>query len=460
MAMLAESNMKCVRAQTAPGAPKDAYLVNDRPPDARFKADILVVVAHPDDETMVTSYLAREIYEEHKRVAVVYGTRGDAGNSEVGPENATAMGQIREIEARQAVGSLGISNVWFLSGRDTATQNVLNSLEHWGHGACLDELVRIIRLTRPAVILTFLPDFATGENHGDHQAAGVLATEAFDLAGDPAAFSEQVSPVSNPDGNMNLTEGLRPWQPEKIYYFYNPTHDIFAGRGPQYSSSEVSPSQHVSYGLLAARVFVHHRTQGGDKVQQAIDDGSLDRSQDEDMRLITEPAKFIFGKSLVPSSKTDDVFAGVTPDGIAFSHLSYSDTAPALEPALMIGDPWNYYRIFWKEHGLEDLATIVPPEMTVKVGSSLNLPLIIENPLDTPIDVKVSAKAPDGWGAIPASTVSVGPHARYFLRIRSAAPSTRLAGWQNFTVSAQTSDRSIGTVSIRVELSTGWVAQL
>jgi LmbE family N-acetylglucosaminyl deacetylase len=459
-AMLSQTNLKCISAQTLPDAPRDAYTANDRPPDARFKADILVVVAHPDDETMVTSYLARVIYEEHKRVAVVYGTRGDAGNNDVGPENALAMGQIREIEARQAVGSLGISNVWFLSGRDTASQNVLNSLEHWGHGACLDELVRIVRLTRPPVILTFLPDFTTGENHADHQAAGVLATEAFDLAGNPAAFPEQVSPVSNPDGNMNLTEGLRPWQPEKIYYFSNPTHDIFAGRGPHYSSSEVSPSQHMSYGMLAAKAFVNHRTQGGDRVQRAIDDRNLEKSQDEDTRLLTEPAKLIFGKSLVPSSRTDDVFAGVVPDGTAFSHLSHSDTAPLSQPALMIGDPWNFYHSFWKDHGLEDLATIVPTELTVKVGGSLNLPLIIENPLDTPIEVNVSVKAPDGWNVIPASSVSIGPHTRYFLRVRSAAPATRLAGWQNFTVAAQMGNRSIGTVSIRVELSTGWVAPL
>src|SRR5579875_2647166 len=43
-------------------------------PDERYKADILVVVAHPDDETEITGYLARAIYEEHKRVAVVFGT--------------------------------------------------------------------------------------------------------------------------------------------------------------------------------------------------------------------------------------------------------------------------------------------------------------------------------------------------------------------------------------------------
>ena len=108
----------------------------------------------------------------------------------------------------------------------------MTSLEHCGHGRCLDELVRIVRITQPSVILTWLPDFATGENHADHQASGVLATEAFDLAGDPTVLSEQVSPASNPDKNANLTEGLRPWQPQKIYYFYNSTHDISSGQGP------------------------------------------------------------------------------------------------------------------------------------------------------------------------------------------------------------------------------------
>ena len=39
-------------------------------PDDRFKADIPIVVAHPDDETLVTGYLAKAIYEDHRRVAV------------------------------------------------------------------------------------------------------------------------------------------------------------------------------------------------------------------------------------------------------------------------------------------------------------------------------------------------------------------------------------------------------
>jgi LmbE family N-acetylglucosaminyl deacetylase len=303
--------------------------INNRAPDSRFKADIIIVAAHPDDETLVTAYLAREIFDHHKRVAVVYGTRGDGGNNDIGPEQALVMGQIREIEARRALATLGISNVWFLTGRDTPSQNVLNSLERCGHGSNLDQLVRIVRitrpsviLTRPSVILTFLPDFTTGENQADHQAAGVLATEAFDLAGDPTTFPEHVSPVTNPDGNMNMTEGLRTWQSEKIYYFHNPTYDIFSGRGPQYSSDEISPSRHLKYDVLAAETFSQHRTQDGDRVRHAIEDGTLEHSNDGGAQLVTQPVKLILGRSLVACATSDDVFTGIQQEGIPFQLAS------------------------------------------------------------------------------------------------------------------------------------------
>lgn len=236
---------------------------NNREPDPRFKADILVVVAHPDDETMVTAYLAREIHDHHRSVAVVVATRGDGGNNAVGPEQAAAMGDIREMEGRRALASLGISNVWFLGGPDTPSQNVLQSLESWDHGRCLGRLVRIVRLTRPSVILSFVPAFLSGENHGDHQAAGVLATEAFDLAGDPIAFPEQVSPARDPNATGNLTEALHTWQPQKIYYFANPYENVFTSKGPEYSSTEMSASQHTTYAELAAQAFTFHMTQGG-----------------------------------------------------------------------------------------------------------------------------------------------------------------------------------------------------
>jgi LmbE family N-acetylglucosaminyl deacetylase len=207
---------------TAPACPK---------PDERYKADILLILAHPDDETAVGSYLAKAIFDERKRVAILYGTRGNGGGNSVGNEQATALAAVREIECRRATAAFGIENVWFLDGRDTPGQDVLQSLQGWNHGAVLEQIVRLIRLTRPEVILTWLPHYVAGENHGDHQAAGVMATEAFDFAGNPVVFPAQVVvPRERTDIN-NFTEGLQPWQPKKIYYFSDASHPI-AAQGP------------------------------------------------------------------------------------------------------------------------------------------------------------------------------------------------------------------------------------
>src|ERR1700749_4577392 len=136
----------------ARGAGSCGDLRGVRERDARYKADILLVVAHPDDEGAATAYLARAI-DEGKRVAVVYGTRGGNGGNEVGTEQASSLAAIRGIEGRRANATLGITNVWFLDGKDTEGQDVLVSLANCQHGAALEQLVRIVRLTRPEVVL-------------------------------------------------------------------------------------------------------------------------------------------------------------------------------------------------------------------------------------------------------------------------------------------------------------------
>src|SRR6266852_8590616 len=246
--------------------------------DERYKADILLVVAHPDDEGAATPYLARAL-DEHKRVAVVFGTRGSSGANEASAEQAAALGDIREIEARNALATLGITNVWFLGGKDTASQNVLQSLANWGHGPSVEQLVRLVRLTRPEVILTFLPGTFIGEDHGDHQASGVLATEAFDLAGDPAAFPEQ---VAGPMKRLEpLLENLRPWQPKKLYYFPDADReDIFRGKGPDYSVKEISKLSKQPYWRMALDSFRAHQTQAKSYLDQIA---QMDEAQIEKM---------------------------------------------------------------------------------------------------------------------------------------------------------------------------------
>src|SRR6202165_1936534 len=251
-------------------------------PDERYKADILLVVAHPDDEGAATPYLARAL-DEGKHIAVVFGTHGSSGANEAGSEQAAALGAIREIEARRALATLGITNVWFLGGKDTASQNVLQSLANWDHGAALEQLLRLVRLTRPEVILTFLPGTFIGEDHGDHQAAGVLTTEAFDTAGDPAGFPEQLAAAMR--RLEPFLENLRPWQPKKIYYFPDADReDIFRGKGPEYSVKEISTSSKQPYWRMALDSFRAHQTQAKsflDKIAQ-MDEAQIEKMATSD----------------------------------------------------------------------------------------------------------------------------------------------------------------------------------
>src|SRR6202166_979030 len=276
-------------------------------PDSRYKVDILEVVGHPDDDIEVAAYLAKAIEQQHKRGAVVYATRGNSGGNAAGQEQASALADIREMEARQSLASYGVTLAWFLHGSDTPGADVLHSLEQWGHGAALDEIVRLIRVTRPEVILTWMPNYVVGENHEDHQAAGVLATEAFDLAANPLAFPEQVEAPRDHLNINNYGEGLRPWQPKKIYYFSDTTHfDFFQGKGPEYRTIDVSPSRKLPYSRVAAEAWSAYKTQN-------------DFNQAQLKEFSEMPVRLIFGKSLVGGSATSDIFEGITGAPIAYA---------------------------------------------------------------------------------------------------------------------------------------------
>src|ERR1700731_1652368 len=315
-------------------------------PDVRFKVAILLVVAHPDDEGAATPYLARAIYDEHKRVAVVFATRGGSGGNDYSREHGPALADIREQEARQACAALGIVNVWFLDGKDTASQNVLNSLANWGHGANLEKLVELIRLTRPDVIITSLPGIFIGENHGDHQAAGVLTTEAFDLAGNPVVFPSQLAGASA--HREIYLENLQAWQVKKIYYFPDASDEKqFSGKGPAYSIKEVSPSQKKPYWRIALDAATTHLTQYPADIEriQRMSDAEVEKMMsDPDAAWWTEPEALVFGKSHYLSKTTDDVFANLEGEPNRCLELSEKVQRPSAGTTAKLGGPWGYYQ--------------------------------------------------------------------------------------------------------------------
>lgn len=425
-------------------------------PDERYKADLLVVVAHPDDETEIGAYLARAIFDEHKRVAVVYTTRGNSGGNAEGQEQAAALGAEREIEARRALQHFGVMNVWFLNGLDTAGQSVLHSLETCNHGDSLGQMVRIVRLTRPDVIATWLPDYVAGENHGDHQASGVMATEAFDIAADPATFAEQITPPRDRLDINNFTEGLHPWQAQKIYYFSDASNtDFMKGQGPTYSATDVSPSKHVPYARLAAEECSFHLTQDdtGQMARKALQTG--------DLHYFEQPVKMILGKSYVESAATADVFAGVNKNGIPYHPAPVFTPREAPDPLLELGGSWHFYRNFWPAHGLNHLADLVPPEVEVNFASFLWVPLLIENPTGDALNVGLTVEVPQGWVTVRQlpPQITVAPHGTYSVHLELKTPEERVESSKTVTVRAEAGGAQLGSINLRVQLNGGALPQ-
>src|SRR3984957_14141333 len=422
--------------------------------DERHKADILVVVAHPDDEGAVTPYLARAL-DDGKRVAVVYGTRGGSGANQAGTEHAAALADIREIEARRACASLGIANVWFLGGKDTASQNVLQSLANWGHGAALEEMVRLVRLTRPEVILTFFPGVFIGENHGDHQAAGVVATEAFDLAGDSAVFSSQ---VAGPTRRLEpYLENLRPWQTKKIYYFDPGDSGNLKDSGPSYSVTGISKSRHLPYWRVAVESFRAHETQEKKYIDSlgAMSEQELEK-QATDGR--GSEQTFVLGKSLVGGSVTGDIFENISASPAIPAPRTSSPPTMPMDLSIELGGPWSFYRDFRIARGLERLPKLDVPEIAVAAGGALEIPIWLRNPTNATREIKLTVAVPDGWTVKNgADTYSIRPGEDDAATIEIAVPQLPASEAKSKEISevsvrAESRGQNVGTIKLRVQL--------
>ena len=441
LALAAVNGAQAVAQQTSGSA-------SNPEPDERFKADILLIVAHPDDETAIGGYLARAIFDQHKRVAVIFGTPGNGGGDAMGNAQAAALGDIRSTEAREALATFGVMHVWFLGGTDTPGQDVLRSLETWDHGKALGETVRLVRLTRPEVIITWLPAYVAGENHDDHQASAVIATEAFDLAGDATAFPEQISHPRNRHSISNLTEGLLPWQPKKLYCFSDALHTEFLeAQGPVYNTTDVSPSRHKSYYQLAVEEAARHLTQDdtGQAAKQALSGGP-------DFFYAKEPVRLILGKSLVGGTATGDLFEGITPGTLPFAPVRGYREETRQGVSVELGGPWAFYKLFWKAHNLDHLADLIKtPEVAVGNGEAVNVPILIHNDTNQPVEVTITPSVPSGWKENSGpGRYRVRPHESYPVEAWYDASSTEKPEWQTLSWKAKANGQTVGTITLRV----------
>ena len=360
------------------------------------------------------------------------------------------MAAIREIEARQATAAFGIHNVWFLSGFDTPGQDVFRSLQSSGHGAILEQIVRLVRLTRPEVILTWLPAVVAGENHGDHQAAGVVSTEAFDAAGDPTVFPAQVTPARERMDINNATEGLMPWQPKKLYFFSDASHTIVAD-GPLFDMAEMSPTRKVPYYRLAAELHRYHLTQGdvSEIAIKAVKTGDFG-----EFRKWLGKFNLIFGKSLVSCKQNGELFEGVTASPSVFKRATGFKTVSGQGFTVELGGPFAYYNAFREAHDIGHLGALVEPELEVAAKSYVHIPLLLHNETADSVEVELTPETPDGWKeASGRGRYRLAPGETCPVQTFFFAPHETSGQMQNVRWMASVKGKEVGSVVVKIKVS-------
>ncbi|MCC6178416.1 MAG: PIG-L family deacetylase [Chloroflexi bacterium] len=171
-------------------------------------ARILVVYAHPDDESFGPSAVLAKESRHGALLAGVWATLGEHGQSTLDPPPAPAeLARLREQDLREAAALIGFSAVEILGYEDGAVES-----------APLDRLagqvLEMIRRHRPEVLLTFGPGGITG--HPDHRTMHRAAVAAFEQArtegfGPAALYYDAVPPeqaaemgiADVPDGQPN-----------------------------------------------------------------------------------------------------------------------------------------------------------------------------------------------------------------------------------------------------------------
>ncbi|MDF2773583.1 MAG: LmbE family protein [Geminicoccaceae bacterium] len=163
---------------------------------------VLVIAAHPDDEdTQLITWLARG---RHVETAYLSLTRGDGGQNIIGNELGEALGVIR-TEELLAARRIDGGRQYFTRAYDFGfSKNAEETFRHWPRDSILRDVVTVVRSFKPHVIVAMFSG-TPRDGHGHHQASGILARDAYDLAGDTVRLPRAA------------TYGQGGWTPLKFY---------------------------------------------------------------------------------------------------------------------------------------------------------------------------------------------------------------------------------------------------
>ena len=150
---------------------------------------VLMIGAHPDDED--TQLLAALALEQGADVAYLSLTRGEGGQNGIGPELHEALGLLRTEELLAARRVDGATQFFSRAYDFGFSKTPEETFRHWPREELLRDVVGVIRLWRPDVIVSVWSG-TPRDGHGQHQASGIIARQAYDASGDSTRFPEQI----------------------------------------------------------------------------------------------------------------------------------------------------------------------------------------------------------------------------------------------------------------------------
>ncbi|QCB52248.1 N-acetyl-1-D-myo-inositol-2-amino-2-deoxy-alpha-D-glucopyranoside deacetylase [Rhodococcus sp. PAMC28707] len=175
---------------------------------------LLLVHAHPDDETITTGGTIAHYAGAGVEVTVLTCSLGEEGEvigdrwAGLVADRADQLGGYRIHELHRALAALGVQSPTFLGGagrwRDSGmagTSAALNprAFVNADRDEALSAILSVIRTVRPHVVVAYDPE--GGYGHPDHQQVHSLVTEAVDIA----------------DSDRYPDVGA-PWAPQKLYW--------------------------------------------------------------------------------------------------------------------------------------------------------------------------------------------------------------------------------------------------
>jgi LmbE family N-acetylglucosaminyl deacetylase len=215
-----------------------------------FLGSVLYVAAHPDDEN--TRIITSMANDRLAATAYLSMTRGDGGQNLIGSEIRDVLGLIRTQELLAARRIDGGQQFFTRANDFGFSKSADETFAIWNKSEVMSDVVSVYRKFQPDVIITrFPPDERAG--HGHHTASAILAQEAFDLAADSKAYSDQKNHY-----------GV--WQAKRLYTntgrWWNQSINENTPGVITINVGAYSPLLGESFSEIAARSRSQHKSQG------------------------------------------------------------------------------------------------------------------------------------------------------------------------------------------------------